>query len=535
MGDAAAPSAWGRTMVLVGLAALAITHPVLDLMGRNPEFFVAGAYTRSQIVAFAVTVVLVPVVVLAGTYLLVRWVHRPSGAVLHAALVAALGAVIGNVVLRGLGHDGWALAILAGLGGAVLALLLARWRPGGLLLQYLAGAQILFLVAFLVMSPAGALLSRDPGLDALGEVSVPVPPGPVVVVVFDELPLPTLLTADGTINPERYPAFARLAESSTWFRNTSSPHNHTELAVPAIATGNVVEEGTLPTQLEHPRNLLALMSTVVPVHRLEPITDLCPRNACERRDGQPLTQALEDSAVVYGHRILPAALREDLPSIDETWGSFGGSVDARVDPADPLRRWHETSDADRAAASQNDLLIESGTAIDATPALHFLHVVTPHVPWDSTPWGSELLGPMPPWRDDPDNPDSRWSALVRYQRHSLQTGAADVALGEVLDHLEMNDLWDDTTLLVVADHGTGTVWPDVRREQTPTNADEVLRVPMFLKAAGQQHGEVVDDVAMTVDALPTLLDALDVEVDWDIDGHSLLDGSDATTSPLVGP
>ena len=73
-------------------------------------------------------------------------------------------------------------------------------------------------------------------------MTVPVPPGPVVVIIFDELPLPTLMRSDGTINAERYPAFARLAASSTWFRNTSSPHNRTERAVPAIVTGNVLRE-----------------------------------------------------------------------------------------------------------------------------------------------------------------------------------------------------------------------------------------------------------------------------------------------------
>jgi Sulfatase len=539
MGDEhSAPSWWGRALVLVGLSALAITQPVLDLMGRNPQFFVAGGYTASQIVAFALVVVLVPSFVLVTTYLLVRVVHWRTSEVVHAVLVALLGAVFGNVVLRAFGADEVWAAVVGAVFGAAMALLLRRSRPGGLLLQYLACAQVLFLAAFLFASPAAALLSDDPDLEELGEVSVPVPPGPVVVIVLDELPLPTIVKTDGTINADRYPAFARLAATSTWFRNASSPHNHTEEAVPAIATGNVIEDGTLPTVREHPRNLLALMAKSVPVHRLEPVTDLCPRNACPRRDGQPLTRALEDSAIVYGHRVLPEELSSDLPAIDEAWGSFGPGLDEEGGPEassepDPLERWHETDEHDRAGEAQGDLLVEAGLAIDDTPALHFLHVVTPHVPWDATPWGTTLLGPMPPWREEPTNADSRWSALIRYQRHSLQAGAADAALGEVLDHLEATGVWDDTTLLVVADHGTGTVWPDVRREHTARNQDEVFRVPMFLKVAGQHQPQVDDAPAMTIDALPTLMDALDIRADWEMDGHSLLDGSNPTTAPLV--
>ncbi len=525
--------------MLVGLTALAVTQPVLDLMGRNPEFFVAGAYTAAQIAAFAVIVAVVPSLLLVAVYSIARWIHGGASEVLHVLLVASLGIVVGNVVVRATGADGLLPAIAAGLVGAGLALALRRSVAGGLLLQYLAGAQVIFLAAFLIASPASALLSDEPDLEALGDVSVPVPPGPVVVIVFDELPLPTLVRSDGTINAERYPAFARLAAASTWFRNTSSPHNHTEEALPAIVTGNVVEDGTLPTVREHPRNLLSLLAKAVPIRRLEPVTDLCPRNACARRDGQPLSQALEDSAIVYGHRVLPSDLRGDLPAIDAAWGSFGAGVDEGVETAsgdpDPLERWHATSERQRAAEVQADLLVDAGLEIDGAPALHFLHVVTPHVPWDATPWGTSLLGPMPEWREDPENPDSRWSALVRYQRHSLQTGSADVALGRVLDHLEAEDLWDDTTLLVLADHGTGTVWPDVRREHTPRNEEEVHRVPMFLKVAGQERGEVVDDTASTIDALPTLIDALGIETDWQMDGHSLLDGSPPTTPPIVTP
>ena len=128
-----------------------------------------------------------------------------------------------------------------------------------------------------------------------------------------------------------------------------------------------------------------------------------------------------------------------------------------------------------------------------------------------------------------------WSSLIRYQRHSLQTGAADVALGQVLDHLEETGVWDDATVVVTADHGTSTLPPDVGRVATENNAEEVFRVPLFLKAAGQREGTVVDDVAMTIDVLPTLMDLLDIETDWEIDGHSLLDGSEPTIEPLVNP
>ena len=48
-----------RSLVILGLSGLAVTQPLLDLFGRNPEFFVAGRYNAGQIVWFALVVAFV--------------------------------------------------------------------------------------------------------------------------------------------------------------------------------------------------------------------------------------------------------------------------------------------------------------------------------------------------------------------------------------------------------------------------------------------------------------------------------------------
>lgn len=543
-------SVWGQAAALVGVAALAITQPVLELLGQNPEFFIAGRYTREQIIQFALVVALVPSAVVVGVFLVARVAHRRAGDLVHGLLLAALGGLFGNVLVHGFGAESTGAAIGATVAGAALATVMARGRGGRLLLQYLAVANVLFVVSFLVMSPVSQLLAGAVDSDSLGTVTVPEPPGPVVFVVFDELPLATIVREDGTINAERYPAFARLGAGSTWYRNASSVHNRTERAVPALMTGTLLEARAMPTYQDLPRNLLSLMATTVPVERYEAVTDLCPPDACEARPGQPLSQALSDAAVVFGHRVLPQVLSSDLAPIDDAWGSFGGGVAAAApvedadaeEPSDdlfasdnPLARYRAFDDSERAPEVQAYRLIEQGLAIDATPALHFVHVVFPHAPWWDTPWGTRIMGPVPTWVEEEGLPGYEWSALGRYQRHSLQVGAADVALGEVIDHLEDAGLWDDTTIVVTADHGTSTIPPDLGRDATAANEDEVYRVPLFIKAAGQTAPEVSDDVALTIDALPTLMDLLDIETEWELDGHSLIDGSEATSEPLVTP
>lgn len=539
-----------RVGIVAGVVGLAITQPLLDLMGRNPEFFIAGRYTSIQIIEFGLVVALVPTAALSAVVLLSGRLHRRVGDAVYVGLLVALGALLGNVIARGVRLDGVRIALLAGVVGAALVVGLTRARAGRMLLQYLAAANAFFLFGFLVISPTSALVGGS-GPVTLGDLTLPVPPGPVVVVVFDELPLSTLMSRDGTINEQRYPSFARLAAGSTWYRNASSLHQRTERAVPQLLSGLRAEPDTLPSYVDLPRNLFTMVAGAIPVQRYEAITDMCPPSLCATREGQPVNQALHDAMVVLGHRVLPPGLRAHLPAIDNSWGGFGevtaGGESASPGNAKPsdaastavfkdgrLARWFSRSEDERSAPNQVAILEEQAALIDTTPALHLVHVVLPHAPWVLTPWGTKAME-TPPTISDPADPAYDWFGRLAYQRHALQVGAADVALGTVLDRLEAIGAWEDATVVVVADHGTSTLAPDFGRNTiTEKNIQEVLRVPMFIKAAGQTAPAVVDEPALSIDLLPTLADLLHVSSSWHFDGHSLVAGGAPTRDVLVG-
>ena len=81
--------------------------------------------------------------------------------------------------------------------------------------------------------------------------------------------------------------------------------------------------------------------------------------------------------------------------------------------------------------------------------------------------------------------------------------------------------------MVTSDHGSNLTPPDLGRMRiTDANREEAYRVPLFIKAPGQTVGEVRDDSAQVIDVVPSIVDLLDAEVDWEFDGHSLFDGSD---------
>ena len=524
-----------RSLVVLGLSSLAVAQPLLDLFGRNPEFFVAGNYSTAQIVWFALLITLLPPLIGIAAICLATLINRRAGTVVYGIVVAVLGAAFVLAVLRTIGVDPFVVVILVALAGGAAAVVLAlRTHAGRLLLSYLAAANLAFVVLFLFASPTAKLIAGD-GTGDLGQVTVPEVGGPVVVLVLDEFPAATIMRADGTINGDRYPGFAELAGFSTWFRNASSQHNLTHRAVPSILDGRVSEGETLPTYQDHPRNLFTLLGGEIPVHSYESVTSLCPPTLCSDAAPQPLSQALEDASIVYGHRLLPGALRDGLPPIDNSWGAYGAQEDGGGDDyiRDAYSRWLGLGADERSPLGQAAVLSERTAAITAEPALHFMHVAIPHRPWVlsrsgyATSFAPELIR-------DPDDPSYAFENRMEFQLHSMQVGAADTLIADLLDRLRALPTWEDTLLLVTSDHGSNLTPPDLGRMKiTDANREEAFRVPLFVKAPGQTTGEVRDDSAQVIDVLPSIVDLLDAEVDWEFDGHSLFDGSTPTVGPKV--
>ena len=536
-GPEPAPAAW-RTFVLeaavvFGLTALAVTQPVLDLFGRNPTFFVAGGYGRKQIVAFAAVVALVPgLVVWLGTTL-PGLLHHRVASVLHHLRVAMLSGLFGLVLARTFGLDGVVSAFaLAAVVGVAVAVAEARWRPARQFLGYLAISNVVFLLLFLLASPTTDLLRGAKYADA-GEVMVPPLEGPVTVIVLDEFPLASMVRPDGTINEVRFPNLAALAEETTWFRNASSQSSFTAYSVPSILSGRSAANPDLPILQDFPRNYFTLFGQAYPVNRYEVITDLCPPDACGRPPAEPLSQALDDAALVYRHRVFPESWRAGLPPVDEGWGQFdeaADEVEQAVDDApessNPNARLNLVPEEDRGKGMQLEVMRRQVRMITAEPSINFVHVLVPHTPHVLTPWGTtgiraEGLGPMP----EPGSPGHERHVAELLSLQALQIGAVDQAIGEVVAHLKSVGAWETGAFVLASDHGRFMTVPGNGRSYTEEVEDELLRIPLFIKGPGQTVGETRDDPATTFDVLPSLIDLLDIEADWDFDGHSLFDGS----------
>ena len=137
------------------------------------------------------------------------------------------------------------------------------------------------------MLPAIAFISFLHGVPVTGDAqaaqaatALPASHPPVVLVVFDEFPVSSLMNRSGRLDGVRYPGFARLARGGTWYPNATTVHTETDHAVPAILTGQMPSNDELPILRDHPQNLFTLLGPSYSFRVHEETTRLCPERYC---------------------------------------------------------------------------------------------------------------------------------------------------------------------------------------------------------------------------------------------------------------
>ena len=128
----------------------------------------------------------------------------------------------------------------------------------------------------------------------------------------------------------------------------------------------------------------------------------------------------------------------------------------------------------------------------------------------------------PPGARAPAGGDDVWLVDQAYQQHLTQVGYVDGVIGELIARLEEAGLYDDTMIIVLADHGI-TVRPGIphRRVVTEETVGDIAAIPLFIKRPHQEQGGIDDYRAETVDVLPTIADVLGIDLPWTTDGTSL--------------
>ena len=523
-----------RSLHLLVLWNFAVAQPLFDLFSRTAEFFVLRQSPPLDIILF---VVLLSVGLPAPGVLVVwgiRTVHAGLSIWLHLLLVGCLSALLALQVLLALEGfpyiSGMVLLLGAGGIGLLTSVMYRMLSPVRTFCTLLSPGLVLFPTLFLFFSPVSTLLFSQSA--DIAQVEIKDPP-PIVLVIFDEFSSISLMDENHRIDARRYPNFVAFAEDATWFRNASTMSSWTPRAVPAILTGSYPIPNRLPTVSGYPRNIFTLLGGTYAVEVHGTITELCPHELCSqlREPWSVRMQALfSDVSIVYLHILLPEDQKSGLPSLQARWKDFAGGP-ALLSQAEnrqiPAHVWKSFQDsligrvsthADRPQVFHNFL-----RAIQPTqqPTLYYLHSLLPHSHYVYLPSGQVhsvdygLNGlTKEAWSGD------EWAATQSYQRYLLQVGFVDTLLGQLTAQLKAAELYEQSLIVVTADHGVSFRPHDDRRVISKTNFADIMAVPLFVKAPFQSQGEILDYNVETIDILPTIADILGIKLPWPVDGDS---------------
>ena len=520
---------WGDRLQLWALVELfvlsgfAIAQPLLDVTGKSPDFFLFRRADRLDIVLLVLGVTLLPALAIWAVEVAVGLVSGTVRRFLHLAAIFGLFTLLAIQVAKKLTDlRGPVLVAIALVAGALAVVLYARQSWARLWLRYLAPAPtgvragLPAHVAHLQAGPAGP--GRDLGGGQAPAAAASGEQPPVVMILFDEFPLSSLLDSKGQIDKRVYPNFAELAGQSTWYRNATGVAGYTPWAMPAMLTGNYPAKVKAPSYTEYPDNMLTLFGKFYDLKVYETISQLCPPSRCRSTAGNldrvGLRAVLGDSARVFKEIVSPYDATVDPASfIDQTAAEETASEEGK--PLDPQFRFNQLRL--NQPSRFNDFL--GGLKDTNRPTMHFLHLLLPHAPWRYLPSGNEYnfktfgrafkSGQAPAPVVD-----------LAHQRHLLQLAYTDGLVGQVIDQLKAEGMWDKSLVVMGADHGEGWVPGEKPRSLGKTNAPDLMWVPQFVKAPNQDSGTVDDRNWEQVDLLPTVADLAGVQVPWKMEGAS---------------
>ncbi len=505
------------------LTCLAFAQPLLSTLGRNPSFLIAHNARLTDVSLLFLAVVLVPAAfALLLEWIIAKYVSGGAADTTHEAFIAFFSAIWFLVGLKNVWpHRSRSLIVMALVLGAGFAYCYARWLRPKLSLALLSPVLLLFPAAFIAKHDVRSALF--PARIAVEKVRASAP---VVLVVFDEFPLSSLLNANAEIDARYFPNFARLSRETTWFRNATAVGDDTIVAVPAILDGVRPDAAhrKLPHATDHPHSLFTLLGGTYRMNVHEHLTHVCPESLCSAAANASLLARTKllftDSMIVVLHVIVPERYAGGLPDISQAWSGFGAPAAAANNPSidEDAPIWDDRS------AQVRDFI--ASIKADSKPSLNFLHVLLPHEPYAFLPSGQRYL-PSAEIRIRGVLNNLDWStepgaAKESYIRYLWQAQFVDKLTGELVDHLKQVGLYDASLIVVTADHGASFRPGQSRRYVTEGNKSDILWVPLFIKVPYQKRGGTDDRNVESVDILPTVADALGVPLPSAVSGESLI-------------
>ncbi|HEX7901329.1 MAG TPA: sulfatase-like hydrolase/transferase [Planctomycetota bacterium] len=471
---------WERAGIALAVVTLGGSQIFFNIVRGNRDHFPSALSFHAWVVVW---VQLLPALVLFGLDTLLTRDER--GTRLWRSFLYALTAVL---VLRqaqiyyAAGFyallPSWAALPAYAAAAAGVFLLAYRFPAGagryvavlGLLGPLLAGQYLLGAWS----RPAAAAETADAG--------PPHPGPPVVLLVFDEWGLDTLVK-DGAIDRARFPRVAAIADEGAWFPEAISNHSRTEASVLTMFTGRVKPEVDVPTVFDRLRDSHRVtLQMAWPTFRLQ----LRERAA---KPGDRYLCRTDAEAFRLGPLDVLTFMRTLLIESDFYAEGWTSPNPARLPPPD---LWDIASDVDvlgSETASFLDLVDR-----EAGPGrVLYWHCSLPHAPFRVDAEGRRHGRP----HDHFEGPAGNTRAV--YANYLEAARGVDRLVGLVADRLKARGLYDRTLLIVTSDHGA--------RSQGAMPAEGEIRIPFLARGPSIRPG-IRDADYQHIDFAPTLLDLL---------------------------
>lgn len=495
LGDRTNLSAANNASWLLAVAILAVVIPASDKIASNQVFFAAhGISPVAWAVVLVVGLVVFWAVITAVLWLLRRLLStRAYDVVASVIMLAVAWFFFGNVLaVTLLSSAPWLGAVLGLVAAVALTLLARRFAMGSILVVFAGLAAAVPLVATLWSGTQAAPPAAYAFDDAAQRPNV-------VWVVSDELSYPAAFAEDGTVRPG-LPALAALAQDATVYSHVYTAANFTDYAVPAMLGGQVDLSAMTEDEVQAMRSSLGVIPGLASDYSVvmdSPVFSYdCEDATCASvgvGNGESVVERywnfVKDTAAIAGKTALAAPFSDAFPAVDGKWSDFwDGGEEFGNDPE---------GDTVTNVISGIDQVT---TAEPQTPFLAFWHTIRTHAPWVLDASGKEIYPGRVPIVDGAhmigEEADETYSSkeLKKLERRLWHYSVVDFdrQLGELVDHLKATGQYDDTMIVVTADHGAAMTDEADRRvgDDDEQRWSEIAHVPLVVKMPGQQSGSV---------------------------------------------
>lgn len=240
----------------------------------------------------------------------------------------------------------------------------------------------------------------------------------------------------------------------------------------------------------------------------------------------------------------PAFKAEDYTSPTMVWDKDGNFIDddskQLLEEIDCFlkQQQHWRSDADNYAAkvmNQADFWLQAQR--DKTrPFFLWVDSFDPHEPWDPpSVWegepcpydpdyeGNPLL--LAPWTPVEGRISERECEHIR-ALYMEKITMVDKWLGNLLDSIKKQGLWDETMVVIMSDHGQpmgeGEHGHGIMRKSRPWPYEELVHVPLMMHIPGVEGGQRISSFVQNVDVTATMMDVLGlVDTEHGVSDHGM--------------